>query len=385
MRVTLVSPYDPAPKAYADDRLHVGGVERVFLDVSRQLARRGHDVTLLCSTQGPSADAEEGGVHVSRRHRAGTLLGAPIVRLADSIPRDSEVVHVAATYPFTTSAVLRRAHKLRIPSVLDFHFEPHPASRLGRWAAAVYRGVGPPSYRLADATLVRSFSYARSAASLASVPETRWRLVPNGIDPIRFHPNGGPPPGDYILFVGRLVPYKGLDVLLRALARRPDPPPLVIAGEGPSEHALKALAQRLGIPATFLGRVPDDDLPALYRGARVTVLPSIAPQEAFGLCLLESMACGTPVVASDLPGVDEVALLGGLLARPGDPASLSDQLRRTDDPTLLARGPELAARIHGAYAWSTVTDRLLKVYSEVLEAKSPEVNPNANPRRDAVL
>lgn len=388
MRVTLVSPFDPAPTLCQDDRLHVGGVERVFHNVSQGLARRGHEVTLLCSTQGASSEREESGVHVIREHRKGTLLGTPLVQLAKRIPVDTELVHVAATYPFTTPPVLRRAKKLGIPSVLDFHFEPHPASTLGRLAASVYGGIGPANYALAQAALVRSFSHGRSSRGLAAVPEARWRVVPNGIDPTAFHPGNGARKGDYVLFVGRLVPYKGVDVLVRAVAAHPDRPKLIIAGEGPSEEALKTLSRKLGVDAHFLGRVPDHALPDLYRGAHVTVLPSIAHQESFGITLLESMACGTPVVASDLPGVDEVALLGGLLSPPGDPASLGNQIRRAGEPALLARGTELASKIHRGYSWDAITTRVLDVYNEITHRPhrgTAGVTRIAHPRSNPVL
>lgn len=388
MRLTLVSPYDPFPTACEADQVRVGGVERVFGELSRQLARRGHAVTLLCSTQGAARTSNEDGVNVVRVHRAGSFLGAPLVNLAHRIPANSDLVHVPATYPFTTPAVLRRAHKLGIPCVLDFHFEPHPPTGIGRVAAALYREVGPPAYGLADVVLLRSLAYGRRAASLAEVPEASWRVVPNGIDPARFNPEGSARKGDYILFVGRLVPYKGVEVLLSALARLPDAPPLIVAGQGPSEVGLKRLARQLGVAVTFLGRVPDDELPGLYRGACATILPSIAPQEAFGLSLLESMACGTPVVASDLPGVDEVARLGGVLARPGDAADLAEKLRTIDRENVFLRGPKLAARIHRSFSWDAVAGRLLSVYAEVLERPIHDrtgVTRIAHPRGDPVL
>lgn len=388
MRVALVCPYDPQPATCEADKVRVGGVERVFGRISQGLAQRGHDVTLLCSTKGPSSDAEENGLRVIREHRSGTLLGTPLVSLAKRIPTDTQLIHVAATYPFTTPPVLKHANSRGIPAVLDFHFEPHPASWGGRMAATLYRQFGSPSFALAQAALVRSFSYGRSSKSLATVPEARWRVVPNGIDPVSFRPDGGARMGNYVLFVGRLVGYKGVDVLLRALADQRDAPPLVIAGEGPNEPALKQLAHRLDVDATFLGRVTDEALPALYRGARVTVLPSVTPQEAFGITLLESMACGTPVVASDLPGVVDIALLGGLLATPGDPASLGEQIRRAADPALLPRGPELASRVHRRYSWDAVTTRVVDVYNEVLDLPRPTrpgVTRIAHPSRNPVL
>ncbi len=85
------------------------------------------------------------------------------------------------------------------------------------------------------------------------------------------------------------------------------------------------------------------------------------------------MACGTPVVASDLPGVSEVASHGGLVAEPGDPDALADQLNRALNADQLPRGKELAARIHAEFSWETLTDRLESVYDDVLEGRARDV------------
>ncbi|MES2154728.1 MAG: glycosyltransferase family 4 protein [bacterium] len=369
MRITFVSAFDPSPPPASDDAAsgHVGGVERVFCEISRKLAHRGHDVTLICSTQGGRETTTEHGVHIVREPRITTFLRAPLAPLSRHIPHDSDVVHVAATYPFTTSKVLRRAHELGIPSVLDFHFEPDPGTPVGRLAAGVYQAIAPPVYDLASSVLVRSVAYGRSAASLDHIPEQRWRVVPNGVDPAKFRPRPSDGPSNYLLFVGRLVPYKGLDVLLRALAASPPGIPLLIVGDGPLRGQLDALARRLGVDARFLGCVADADLPALYSGASLTLLPSVTRQECFGISILESMACGTPVVASDLPGVADLARLGGLVAKPGNVQDLSAQIRRALEPERFARGPALSSRIHKEFSWDAVTDRLEAVYGEVVD------------------
>lgn len=382
MRIALVSPFDPFPRHDDPGHAHAGGVERCYAEVSHRLARRGHDVTLVCSTDDPGGTEVEGDLRIVRRSRRLVLLRTPVARLHRHLPPGSELVQVPATYPFTTAPVLRHAHRMGIPCVLDFHFEPASANPLGRAAAAVYGKVGPRAHRLADAVLVRSLAYGRSSASLAGVPESCWRTVPNGIDPQRFRPTGPTTSGDYVLFVGRLVPYKGVGVLLRAMAGMRPRLPLVVAGDGPLRSRLEVLARRSGVNARFLGRVPDERLPGLYRRAAVTVLPSINRQEAFGMTLLESMACGTPVVASGLPGVADVARLGGLVARPGDPADLAVQVQRAVQPGLLARGPALSAPIHAAYSWEAVTDRLEAAYQDVLARRSTaktEVSPVADP------
>jgi len=368
MRVTLVSPFDPHPGAAQRRRAHVGGVERVFGHLARELARRGHDVTLVCSSERAAPTRHEDGVRMVRARRRFTVLRAPVARLDRHVPRESDLVHVAATYPFTTNRVLAHAARVQQPAILDFHFEPAPGTPVGKLAARVYGRWGPRAYGSAQAVLVRSLAYGRSSPSLARVPEERWRVLPNGVDTDRFHAEGVHGEGDYLLFVGRLVPYKGLHVLLKALAMRPPGVPLLVVGDGPLRGRLEREARRLGVNVRFLGHVSDEDLPRLYRGARLTILPSVTRQEAFGLSLLESMACGTPVVASALPGVEEVARQGGLVAPPGDAVQLAETLAAAMDADL-PRGARLAARIHDGYSWPAVADQLVSLYQEVLDAR----------------
>lgn len=367
MRATLVSPYDPEPAASAREQGHVGGVEKALSNLSQGLADRGHDVTLLCSTETNAPDQERNGVRILRKQRQGTLFRDPIVHLAPSIPQGTDIVHVAATYPFTTPTTLAYAAKQNIPTVLDFHFEPSPNNALERVGAFAYRLVGPRSYDTAHTVLVRSKEYARNARTLGSIPEHRWKVLPNGIDPDRFHATNGATDGEYILFVGRLVPYKGLSTLLDALDHDPPDLPLKIAGEGPLRDTLEKQAGSIQADVRFLGYVEDEALPSLYRGARLTVLPSINRHEAFGITLLESMACGTPVLASQLPGVQDVARVGGALATPGDAEDLAHQLNHAIEHEDLPRGSTLAARVHERYAWSSISQSLEEVYESVLQ------------------
>jgi glycosyltransferase involved in cell wall biosynthesis len=391
MRITIVSPFDPAPPpGEAAGGAHVGGVERVLLRLAHEVAARGHDATLLCSTEGRASTSWEGRLRVVRVPRRGTVLRAPVAGLARHVPRETDLVHVPATYPFTTPAILRAARRRGIPAVLDFHFEPDPGTRFGRAAAAAYRHWGPRSYPLASLALVRSRAYAAQAPSLARVPPERLRVLPNGVDAKQFQPHGPRRAGSYVLVVGRLVPYKGVEVLIRAMAKLRGAPPLTIVGDGPLRPQLEGLALRMGVQAAFLGRVPDEELPALYRGAALTVLPSVNRQEAFGIALVESMACGTPVVASDLPGVAEVARLGGLLARPGDADALALALVQALQPGAVPRGEPLAERVKARYAWPALGDALLSYYAEALGAvpstlQAPEVRPRARAGRHPVL
>lgn len=366
MRIAIVSPFDPEPDPATAARAHVGGVERVLGEFSKTLAQGGHDVTLVCSHPARSGEERRDGFRVVHRRRRGALWRSPVARLSRAIPEDADVVHVPATYPFTTNPSLRRARRLGAACVLDFHFEPRPPGSLARLAALAYRAVAPRAYAKADLVVVRSLEYAKSAPSLARVPAGRLRVVPNGVDVRTFRPHGPGHPDGPVLFVGRLVPYKGVDALLRAARLMRPPRALQIVGDGPSRGALEQLAHRLGVRAEFLGHVPDADLPGLYGRAAVTVLPSLNAQEAFGLSLLESMACGTPVVASDLPGVSALARLGGLVSPPDHASTLAAQIERACRPGFLPRGERLAAAVRDGYSWEAVTDRLVRVYREAL-------------------
>ncbi len=368
MHVTLVSPFDPRPPLAGDGDAHVGGVERVMEEISKGLVRRGHEVSLLCSSSGERRVSNEAGVAWLREQRLATILRAPVARLASAIPRDTDVVHVPATYPFTTPFVLHRARRRGIASVLDFQFEPVPVGPLGPLAAGAYRRLGPRTYSWATGVLVRSRDYGKHAPSLAGVSQSRWHVIPNGIDVQRFRPRGRRRLGDDapLLFVGRLVPYKGLHILLRALALSRLDRPLWIVGDGPLRGELEQTAKRLGVKVRFLGRVPDESLPDLYRQAALTILPSVNRQEAFGITLLESMACGTPVVASNLPGVRQLARRGGVTARPGDAVDLAARIRFALETRHLRQGRALAKSIHAEFGWETVHNRLVDVYAQVV-------------------
>lgn len=221
----------------------------------------------------------------------------------------------------------------------------------------------------------------RAAAILAVSGSTAESLVDIGVDPRRIHvtPNGLtrlPPPveppieGPFILAVGTLERRKGHDLLLRAFAAaRLQGLRLVFAGPtaGRSEE-LQMLAGELGLRERLLilGRVDDAALAGLYRAATVFCMPSLG--EGFGLPVLEALAAGLPVVASDLPAIRELA--GGVaeLVAPGDVDALAAGLRRMLDGDSLRRrcreqGPSRASR----FSWEATAAATVGAYRTALE------------------
>jgi len=174
-----------------------------------------------------------------------------------------------------------------------------------------------------------------------------------------------------VLFVGVLRPYKGVDVLLRAMARVKAK--LVVVGRGPNRLELAGLAARLGISnrVSFLGEVSESERRILLHSCDVFVLPSIDNREAFGIAQLEAMACGRPVIASDLPtGVRFVNKnqMTGLLVPPGDSDALAAALQRLlgDERLRQTLGNAAKRRAELEFSADRMVRRVQQVYEEVL-------------------
>lgn len=368
MRITIVSPYDPRPAAGADPKALRGGVEESLDRSAQGLARLGHDVTILCTGERAATRIDEDGVHIVRIRRRGTLFRAPIAALWAKLPEDADIVHVPATYPLVSDLVPLLESKRRAV-VVDYHFDVHGSSMAMRLAASTYAGTLGRAMRLATRIVCKSTDYAQHSPVLRRLPREQLEWVPNGVDLDAF-PLGSGERRD-LLCVGRLVPYKGVDVLVRAMPRIHDltGARLTIVGDGPENARLRSLAAQYGAPIDFLGRVPHDKLAELYAARKLTVLPSVNSQEAFGIALLESMAAGTPVVASDLPGVREVAALAGLTTPPGDVGALAESVAAAyENADTFGRPAEIRARVAERYSWPIVVRQLEQVYARALDA-----------------
>ena len=271
----------------------------------------------------------------------------------------------------------------------------------GPWADES-AAMGQKAFRCAVKRLVERRVYSRASSfvvlsnSFRRMLIERYGVVPwdvvtlsPGVDTDRFRPGdrelaraalGVPSGGAWVaVTVRRLVPRMGLEVLLDAwsavVGAATLPVLLLIAGDGPSRPTLEAQAERLGLTnfVRFLGRVDDARLISVYRAADVSVVPSVA-LEGFGLVVLESLATGTPVIASDVGGLSE-AVGGfdeGLLVPPGDPHSLAERLigaMHASRPLPLASA---CRRYAEGFSWTEVAGRHADLYRRLLRR---EVSP----------
>jgi phosphatidylinositol alpha-1,6-mannosyltransferase len=210
-------------------------------------------------------------------------------------------------------------------------------------------------------------------------PQGRIAQVHPGVDPVRFCPGEG---GDIrqqlgigndpvILAIARLVPRKGMDLLLRAFPRVLERMPaarLVLGGEGPEEPALRALARELGVEARvhFAGRIEENALVEHYRAATVFALPSrqsARDVEGFGIVCIEAGACEVPVVATRTGGIADAVADGetGLLVPQEDVPALGDALLRLlENPEEAARmGKRSRQRVLEGLTWEATGDQFL--------------------------
>jgi len=271
-----------------------------------------------------------------------------------------DLVHAHWLLP---QAVAASFSGLRIPLACTCHgtdiygFNGKLAMRLKRRASRACAGIAVVSEGLA----------ATFRARLPEAPPPRIHSM--GVDLHgRFIPAATVPrEAARLLFVGRLIPFKGVEVLLHALphvlAQIPDAT-LDLAGDGPLRQSLEQLAASLGISARvrFLGRVAQDRLPGLYQRASACVVPSVRTaeghEEALGLVMVEALGCACPVVGSDLPGMRDVLRHEetALVFPAGDARALAQALRRLlGDPALAARIAACGREyVRARYDWEVV-------------------------------
>lgn len=370
MRVALVSPYALAVP---------GGVQAHVTALAAALRADAHEVEVI----GP------GTAGATPPHTI--AVGRPL-----AVPFNGSVAPIAA-WPLAARAT-RRAIAEVAPDVVHVHEPLVPWAGLAAattdlapvvgtfhaWsdASRLYRAGRLVARRIAERLAVRlAVSEAAAAyhASALGLPASRFRLVPNGVDVARFA-DARPfdelvdPERPALLFVGRLERRKGLEPLVRAFTRlKTDRPELrlLVVGDGPERDRCQALLPaRLRSDVHFLGRVDNDELPRFYASCDLAVAPSLGG-ESFGIVLLEAMAAGRPLVASDLPGYRTVATDGrqGRLVPPGDPVALATAIGALlDNPALRDAMAADGRRTVADYDWSRVAARVADAYREARSA-----------------
>jgi glycosyltransferase involved in cell wall biosynthesis len=391
----------------------IGGGETQARALAEGFLTAGHRVSLLTRRSSPQLAAREviGGVPVQRLGPSGSrhlnkwglalTAGRALRRGADRFD-----VALVCGYRVLGIPAVATCRRLGKRSVLK-------ADSLGEWSGDYFRaglkkvGLRPsfPPFRLAMALrnrrLLRADRFVAISSEIAAelkaggVPPTSIAHIPNSVDIDRFHPAaadekcalrrrlGLPEKDPLAIYTGRLVSYKGLPLLVgvwREIAARHPRARLLLVGAGGldihnCESELRAFVGRHGLEGqiTFVG--PVDDVPSWLRAADLFVLPT--ENEAFGISLIEAMACGLPAVATPVGGVRDILRDGanGLSVEPRDGPGLRTALERLlTDPGLAARlgrqGREDACR---KYTAERVVGLYIRLLDEITESSNEAV------------
>lgn len=358
----------------------IGGIERVVQDIAEGLKDEVDMEVLVCQPKGKGADEVLNGIRIRRCSSFGTLFSLPLsINFLWELRRRSkekDIIQFHAPFPLGDLGCLLSGYKGKV--VLYWHSDVVKQKKL----MLLYRPIMERFLKRADAIIVSTEGIINGSSYLKPY-KNKCIIIPFAVDkqtlikgkeyicnrievmsaPVKF------------LFVGRLVYYKGVDVMLRAFIQIKNAE-LTIIGTGILENELKELVQNSGASQRvhFRGKVSKEDLYKAYETCDVLVLPSVAKSEAFGLVQIEAMAFGKPVINTNLPsGVPEVSLNGitGLTIEPGDENELREAMNwlvmhpdERDKMGKAARG-----RVDENYTMDAMMCRMMHAYKRVLGDK----------------
>jgi glycosyltransferase involved in cell wall biosynthesis len=353
----------------------VGGLESHAFYLCRELVRQGHFVTMLTSRSRPGLPERENmdGVEVVRKWfpknrtpagwTAHTLATVPhYMRLA----RRAEILH-AHTFASAVPGMLAR-WRYRLPLVITLHTSHFlKLARKPVWQPVLRRIIRSADWLLAASTEIRD-------VALGLYPHPRAEALTNGVDTDMFVPRGRAPRTRPRLLVPRRLFHKnGVEYFVRAL-------PLIVreldvearlVGDGPERGKLEALAAELGVRdrIEFMGRRPNDEMPALVADADIAIFPSL--MEATSVAALEAMSCGVPVAASRVGGLPEIVDESvGTLFEPADPAAQAAAVvRLLRSPDLAQRGRTARERVVARWSTTRLAQRHLEIYEALLRER----------------
>jgi glycosyltransferase involved in cell wall biosynthesis len=357
---------------------YVGGVEKYVCTLCRELAGKKHDVTVICANE----PFQKAGMQVNsiRVKRLDYLCKIANTNITPALPvrlwkEDCDIIHTHIPTPWSADWSTTVGRIRKIPVVLTYHNDIAGMGMYRHIADAYNRALLKRTLKESRCIIVTSPGF--SSPSLLPYRE-KIRIIPNSVDTKFFRPASGEKIGD-IFFLGLMDEYhryKGLEYLLAAVRQIKQVMPdirLVIGGSGRMAGYYRTMAESLGISQNvkFAGFIPDRDLASYYNGCTVFVLPSTDPtREGFGIVALEAMACGRPVVTSEITGVaGDIRKRGaGVIVRPGDIGGLSEAIQQIllDERRAEEMGHAARTLVENKYSSYSVAEQVLGLYQEFL-------------------
>ncbi|MEG3224060.1 MAG: glycosyl transferase family 1 [Methanobacteriales archaeon Met13] len=366
-----------------------GGTEIATYHLAREMARRGHQVEVFTTALDNRTVVEADRVTV---HRYATQFRVASANFSWGLLRgpqkvEVDLAHAHYNMPHADYSALKYSQKRGVPLVVTYHADaPNTGGSFLRNQLQSYynRHFLPRVLEQSDIIITTSKSYIDRSRFLGRYRE-KIRVIPNGIHLEEFQTNlskeecrlklGLPLDKKIILFFGNLIPYKGPDVLLRALAevkKEYFEVQLLYVGRGPLKSELRSLARKLGVEedVNFSGYVSPPLKALYYQAADIFCLPSVNLAEAFGIVNLEAMASGLPIIASDLGGIPDIVVDGenGLTVPPGDVNKLGAALLYLiENQAERRKMGQAGMRKVQDYSWEKIAGKVEAIYHELVD------------------
>jgi rhamnosyl/mannosyltransferase len=360
---------------------HMGGIEIHLQDLVRQQVKSCSVRVLVANDSIRTVREWKDGAELFRLGCLGSINSMPVCpALPWHIGRvQADIIHMHMPNPAAAFAYI--TSRCRIPLVLTHHSDTMGRANIRRLSDPFVQAA----MRRASRIIVTSKRYADTSIELEKHLD-KTTVVPLGIDPSKFEQveqetvrniqsKYGP---RLVIAIGRLVPFKGFEILIRAMQNVPVN--LLLIGDGPLRGHLEAIARECGVSGQvfFAGEIDNSQIVNYLSAADVFAMPSISRAESFGIVQLEAMAAGVPVVNTNIDsGVPDVSLDGitGITVPPADPCSLAQALTSllTDRELRLKMGEAGKARVRREFSMKQMSMRTMRIYEEIL-GRVPQVS-----------
>ncbi len=351
---------------------HVGGIESLVKQYAEDFSRKSDLIVLVCRDgRGKTIQEKISGAKIIRSGSFGTYFSCPLsfsfIRNFRRLAEKSDIIHINTPFPLADLAVLLSGYKGRI--VISWHSDVVKQKKL----LFFYKPIMMKFLKRADLILTATQGHIDSSPYISKFRE-KCRVIPYGIN-IGEYINIKRKPilteklidksAVKVFFTGRLVYYKGVEILLKAF-RNVHNCELFIAGTGTLETSLKEYARSHNMNNVhFLGFLPDNDLKCAFADCDIFVLPSVANSEAFGIVQLEAMVYSKPVINTSLPtGVPHVSVDGvsGITVEPSSPIQLANAINMLAGDRNLreAYGRNGFRRVHDMFDSGKILDEVFE-------------------------
>ncbi|MEM4275773.1 MAG: glycosyltransferase family 4 protein [Candidatus Nitrosocaldus sp.] len=288
----------------------------------------------------------------------------------------TDIVHIHHTYPIVGEIISILAKLRGIPIIATIHNEPHLLNNsfATRIAYNIWKYVLVKiSFSLSNILIATTKDFADTSDILKDFKD-KLHVIPIGIHN-NIKKRVYKKDEDYLLFVGRIVPEKGLHILIEALRDIDKNIILKIVGDYSRSDEISYKKKlddmieeyRLHHRVRFLGRVSDAELDLLYDNARALVMPVLTRSDSFGIVQLEAMIHGLPIITSNIAGVREVAYGAAILVEPNNPKALADAIIKILDNKVRDELSRITYEVSKRYEWSNIYKEIEYIYAKILK------------------